>query len=134
MVKNKKGGNKAKKKKNKDPEENLKQLILKEDLQFYGKITNILGNSRFEVTDINNKIWLGILRGNMKKKVWLHKDDIILCSKRDFQDNKVDIFHKYSSNEVSQLIKIKEITSTFTISDINEKEYVINDEIIFDDI
>lgn len=135
MVKNKKGGNKAKRKKNKNPEEFSKQLLLKEDSQFYGKVTNILGNCRFEIIDSTNKTYLGILRGNMKKKVWIHKDNIVLCSTREYEDDKVDIFHKYTDGEVHQLVKSKEIECKFTISDINESETQIDDDIIcFEDI
>ena len=135
MVKNKKGGNKAKRKKNKDPEEYSKQLLLKEESQIYAKVTNILGNCRFELIDNNNKTYLGILRGNMKKKVWIRKDNIVLCSLRQYEDNKVDIFHKYNDFEVQQLIKIKEIDSIFTVTDINESETKIDDDIIcFEDI
>lgn len=135
MVKNKKGGNKAKRNKNKDPEEFSKQLILKEESQFYAKIVNILGNCRFEIIDKNNKKYLGILRGNMKKKVWIKKDNIVLCSIRDYEQNKVDIFHKYNDYEVKRLIKIKQIDSKFIITDINESETKIDDDIIcFEDI
>ena len=67
--------------------------------------------------------------------MWIHKDNIVLCSVRDYEDDKVDIFHKYTDGEVHQLIKSKEIDSNFTISDINESENPIDDDIIcFEDI
>lgn len=132
MVKNKIGGKKTKKKASKNDDTYTRELILKEQDQFYGKITKVLGSCRFEITGIDDKSYLGIARGVMKNKVWINLDNYVLYTVRDFQENKVDIIHKYNEDEVRQLISMGEIleknedTSTNTI----EKET----SIIFDDI
>ena len=59
---------------------------------------------------------LGVIRGKMRKRVWINPGDIILVSIRGFQDNKVDVIAKYSDDEVRKLIKQKEVTRKFTLN------------------
>ena len=122
MGKNKIGGKGHKKKKNTTEEYSSKQLLLIEDEQNYGKITSNLGSCRFELIDPTNKQYLGIVRGNMRKKVWINVDDIVIFSYRSFQDNKVDIIHKYKDNEIPKLIQMEQLTSNFATTTAFEKE------------
>jgi translation initiation factor 1A len=111
-----------------------RQLFLKEQGQDYGVITKKFGNGRYEVV-INKgetKI-LGILRGSMtkqKRKHWVDIDSVVLVSLRDYQDNKVDIFHVYDKDEVRTLQKTYgvELASRRRTDDDDDEE----DNITFD--
>ena len=122
MGKNKIGGKGHKKKKNNTEEASSKQLVLIDDEQNYGKITINLGSCRFELIDPTNKQYIGIVRGNMRKKVWVKVDDIVIFSHRSFQENKVDIIHKYKDNEIPQLIQMEQLTSNFATTTAFEKQ------------
>ena len=105
MPKNTKGGSKYKKMKNKNPNanENDKIILKDSDDQDYGKVEKLLGNCRVSLL-CNDKInRIGIIRGNMKKKQWINLHNIVLYSKREYEDNKVDIIHVYSNDIIKSL-------------------------------
>lgn len=78
---------------------------------FYSKVINVLGGKNVLVLDLkNNREIVGVICGNMYKKEWLKKDDVLLCSKRaDLGDNKCDIIFKYTNDEVKLLKRYSEI-------------------------
>jgi initiation factor 1A len=78
---------------------------------FYGQVISVLGGKNVQVLDLERNIELvGIICGNMYKKEWLKKDDILLCSKRiDICNTKCDIVFKYTNDEVKILKKMNEI-------------------------
>ena len=53
----------------------------------------------------------------MRKKVWITAGDIVLVAKRDFQDEKVDIVHKYSADEARNLKQYGELPETARINE-----------------
>ncbi len=108
------GGSKRRKGK-KHTEDYLEQreTIIKQDMMEYGYIEKTLGNGRFSIVCPDNKKRLGILRGNMRKKVWIVCGDMILYGIRDFQDDKVDILHKYTTEDVKNLYRWEEISTNF---------------------
>lgn len=123
---NKKGGKKFKKGK-KGNDSFVRELILKDpkESEEYGRAVRGLGNCRFEVLTLDGKTRMGVVKGKMRKKVWINKDDIVLIGLWDFQDDKCSIIHKYSEDEVSKLIQKKEIPISFKVSseeDFNEDE------------
>lgn len=63
----------------------------------------MLGNGRAECFCYDGITRLGHIRGKMRKKVWVTAGDIVLVGKRDFQDDKVDIIHKYNGDEARKL-------------------------------
>jgi translation initiation factor 1A len=93
MPKNKIGGSGAKKAKN--IVLTSRELVFREDDQDYAIISTVLGGGRMKVTCINaggKQIErIGTIRGNMRKKVWINKDDFVLVSLRDYQDDRCDI-------------------------------------------
>ena len=121
MQKNLKGGSKHKKMKNKNISDNDDKLILKDsEEQDYGKVEKLLGNCRVEVL-CNDKIKrIGIIRGNMKKKQLGKVHSIVLYSKREYEDNKVDIIHVYT-NDNAKTLKNK-INLTFSITEYEDDE------------
>ena len=126
MPKNKKGGKGHKKGKNIPNVK--KELVLREDCQEYGQVISMLGDMRVEVECLNEEGSLYKkrkckIRGNMRKRCWINKGDIILIGLRDYEDDKADVIHKYDFDEVIRLKSLKEIPENLKFSDdIGEKE------------
>ena len=130
MPKNKKKGKKR-------PKQNTvkRQLTFKENMQEYAKITKLLGDRRLMVVLPDGSEIMAIIHGRFRKRLWMKIGDVILIARRGFQEDKTDVIHKYTQDEVRKLINMYEIPSTFVksvdISDIKEDE---NLDIIFQDI
>lgn len=110
MPKNKKKG---KNNKNKNSDAPRRTLLIKEELQEYGKISKLLGDRRVRVILIDTSEILGIIPGRFRRRCWMRDGDIILVSRRDFQADRVDILHKYTDSEARQLAKMSEIPPFF---------------------
>lgn len=87
-----------------------REIIFKEYGQEYALITKMLGNGHCECKCYDDVVRLGNIRGKMRKRVWLSVGDIVLCGLRDYQDEKVDIIHKYTADEVLNLKSMGEIS------------------------
>lgn len=109
----------------KNPNEDDKKLITKEELETYGQVLNPLGNNRMLVKCFDGKERVCTIRGSMRKKIWISKNDIVLVSLREFQDDKADIIYKYDNSEVRKL----KILDELKIDDKNKEE---NEENFFD--
>ena len=119
---NAKGGKKFKRgKKNNSFEKKMIYKDPKED-QEYGKVIRAMGNGRFEVQCLDGKTRMGIIAGNMRKRVWVNKDDIILFSKWEFttDDDKCSIVHKYDIDESRKLQKEGEFPDSINLEEENE--------------
>lgn len=117
---NQKGGKKFKKgKKNNNYE---KKLIFKssEDNQEYAKILKVNGSGRYNLFCFDGTERLGICAGNIKRKVRLTLDDIVLVSLWDFQDSKCSIVHKYETDEILKLKNQNEFPSTIQLEESND--------------
>jgi len=110
----------AKAKKRHDKKQNAHRgpmpLILKDEYQEYGKVTKVCGNCRFKVLLPDMREYLGVLCKRMFKRAWINVDQIVLVSRRDFQEDKVDIIHRYNDDDVRSLIQMKELPTGFTPS------------------
>lgn len=53
----------------------------------------------------------------MRKKVWVGAGDIILVGLREFQDGKVDVIHKYNSDEARSLKAYGELPDNARINE-----------------
>ena len=74
---NAKGGKKFKRgKKNSSIEKKLIYKDPKEE-QEYAKVISACGNGRFTIQCFDGRDRLGIIAGNMRKRVWVNKDDIV---------------------------------------------------------
>ena len=126
------GGKGYKKKKAGGAEFDRKPLEFAENGQKYALVTKMLGGCRVECKlygggSICNGgktgnsgnggvggasgMAIGVIRGAMRKKVYINLNDVIIVSVRDFEPDKVDVIHKYTNDEVRELIKLKEIPS-----------------------
>ncbi|KAL3794557.1 hypothetical protein HJC23_008013 [Cyclotella cryptica] len=100
-----------------DGEEAKRELEFKEEGQEYAQVVRMLGNGRCECFCYDGVTRLGHIRGKMRKKVWVTAGDIVLVGKRDFQDEKVDILHKYSADEARNLKQYGELPETARINE-----------------
>ena len=91
MPKNIKGGKGAKKQKNHNSNDNDKIIFKDGDDQDYGKVEKLLGNCRVQLICNDKEKRLGIIRGSMRKKVWINLNSVVLYCKRQYEDDKVDI-------------------------------------------
>lgn len=85
------------------------ELPLREPGQEYAQAGRMLGNGRLEAACFDGQNRLGHIRGKMLKRVWINTGDILLVALRDFQDDKVDVIHKYSPDQVRALKQAGEI-------------------------
>ena len=92
-------------------------MEFKEDGQEYAQVVKMLGNGRCECFCFDGVTRLGHIRGKMRKKVWITAGDIILVAKRDFQDEKVDIVHKYTADEARNLKQYGELPENARINE-----------------
>lgn len=121
----------------------VRDLELAEAMEEYGKITALLGSCRFTVRLTDNSERMAIVHRGMRRTRLL-VDSVVLVSKRSFQENKVDVIHKYTDDEIRKLIQYKEIPEVFgrpasSLDEIvNTTDGVVfeeaSDDIDFDDI
>ena len=93
------------------------ELILKEQGQEYAKVLALMGEGRVQAICADGVERICHIRGTLRKKVWIVKDDIILVSLRDFQDKKADILVKYCEQEVRLLRSMGEINTIDKVKD-----------------
>ena len=116
MAKKTKGGKKKKRGK-KQQDESKKLDILKDDETEYAKVLERKGGPYLSVRLLSGETVLGIIRGKMRRRVWMAINDIILVGIREFQDGKVDVLHKYPEEHVRQLVEMGEIPDHFTVGE-----------------
>ena len=125
MPKNKVGGKKHKGKKNTIKES--KELVVPEENELIGQVSKVKGNGRFDIRCIDGTEKSGILRGTMRKKVWVNRLDLVLVEPWDFQTEKCSILHKYQDNEMNKLLKGGHLPKEFKIENdslnLDEEEY-----------
>lgn len=109
-AKKKKGGKRVRRGKKNAGTGVTRSLITKDKNQEYVRVTGLLGDSRLNVVNSGGQERIAIIRGKMKKRVWMKKEDILLVGLREYQGDRVDVLHKYLSSEAKQLVKIGEIT------------------------
>jgi translation initiation factor 1A len=82
-----------------------RSLDLKEEGQEYALVTKMFGGGRLEANCCDGKVRNCHIRGTMMKRIWIAVGDTVLVSLRDFQDDKADVIHKYTPDEVRMLQK-----------------------------
>jgi translation initiation factor 1A len=147
MVKNTKGGNKAKSQGRKY--QNVQRVLNFEELrkvddQEYARVTAVSGSGRYKLICLDKTERLGISRGKINRNEKIVLGSIVLISKRDFQDSKCDILHTYDRDEVNFLLDKGEFTSEFiqqsnnSSSDSNsitfQSDIQIDDTVDFNDL
>jgi translation initiation factor 1A len=118
---------------NRDKEMNYQ---LNPDFEEYAFVEKLLGNCRAKVICNNGIQAIGIIRGSLRKfnnRILIENGDIVVVSKRDFQENKVDIVHKFNIEQCQSLVKNKEISEILINSYHNKNYNIPNDEKHIDD-
>jgi translation initiation factor 1A len=115
--------------------------IIDKEHELYAYVIKLLGNCRVLVLCDNGNEAIGVIRGSMRrfnKRVLIETGDIIAVSTREYQDNKVDIVHKYNAEQCKILINSKELSYTLinaynkvSICTINRTN---DDDIIFENM
>jgi len=118
------GGKKRKQGKKKVFEE--RELQFAGEMQAYGQVLRLLGDSRLEIQCTDGVKRMGHIRGTMKKKVWIAMGDVVLVAKRDYEDDKCDIVLKYTEEEVRKLKQLEEIPESIKLPENENKK---NDEV-----
>jgi initiation factor 1A len=112
---------KSNKNKGKPREISSRSLVKKGDLQEYAKIIKLLGGS-FIVVFIDNSETQVSIPGRFRKKCYMSIGDVILVSKREYE-NKYDIIVKYTISEIKALLILDEIPEFFAEAEAcNENE------------
>ena len=127
----KKGGKKRKKNKNVVPDNT--PIIRRDESQEYGIVTKLLGDRRVTTECFDGKTRCCLIRGKMRKRVWIGVGDIVLVALRDFAENKGDIIHKYSKEHTKILEKEGEISNS-TVVQFSVGEEDVEDVFDFEDI
>ena len=135
MGRNLLGGKKKKRCKNKNTQSAItaKYVTVKEKEQDYVKVKKMLGDGRLLGSNSMRKDILCIIRGKLRKRVWINIGDIILISYRDYQDDKADVILKYSDYEISELKRIGELNG-IEYHPSNKEDEVDEECFNFDDI
>jgi translation initiation factor 1A len=106
----------------------------------YAVVAEVKGHGHFRVVCNDGVERLGVLRGNMRRRVWVSRNDLVLVTKRDFQDGKADIVHKYAREDVYRLMRLGEIVpalknlyNSFDAGQANGEEPEGEGDVIFDE-
>lgn len=107
-------------------QEKNRQMAEPDEGQDFAVVQEMMGNGRLKALCSDGKTRIGRIRGSMRKyagKVIIEKNDLILVSFRDFEEDKVDVIAKYTSEETAQILKKYEMSEklvkALTHSDFN---------------
>lgn len=112
MPKNLKKGKNGKSKAMGDTKRHLRTKLFGEE---YARVLKALGDCRFKVMCFDGAERIAHCRGKLRRRVRIEKDNIILVGKREFQDSKVDIMHKYTPEEARELVRKGEIIGAMVV-------------------
>ncbi|KXN70081.1 nucleic acid-binding protein, partial [Conidiobolus coronatus NRRL 28638] len=127
------GGKNRRRGKN-DTEGDKRELVFKEEGQEYAQVLKLLGNGRIDAQCFDGVKRLALIRGKMRKKVWINAGDIVLLSLRDFQDDKADVILKYNPDEARMLKSYGELPDNAQINETTMFGEEDDDDVEFDDV
>lgn len=84
-----------------------REFLMPDDSQGFAVVQDMLGNGRVRCMCEDGNVRVGRIRGSMrryKNKVIIGRGDLVIVGSRDFEDDKVDIVHKYNHDECSTLM------------------------------
>lgn len=83
-------------------------LVEPDDSQSYAVVESMLGNGRLSALCEDGQTRIARIRGSMRKaggKVIIEPRDLIVVALRDYEDDKADVIHKYTLDEVHEILK-----------------------------
>jgi len=85
-------------------EKDLRVLVYPSENDVIGVVQKLLGFDRVMVKCQDGYVRICRIRGKMKRRTWIREGDIVLVSPWDFQsDERGEIFHRYTANQVDDL-------------------------------
>ena len=87
--------------------ESNRELLYKEEGQEYAQVTALLGDRRVSLNCDDGAMRMGRIRGSIAGRCRIVVGDMVLIGKREFEDGKADVFHKYSAEEAGKLKALK---------------------------
>ncbi len=125
MGKGNQGGKRNKKKNNRDS--NDKDIILaqqtKDLFEVYGLVTKELGSNHLTVECSDNKIRRCLIRGKLRKRVWIKEKNIVLVEVYPNDPTEGMIKHKYNDKDARYLHAMGLIKFELTATDSNDCGY-----------
>lgn len=127
-----------------------RELVVRQDGQHYGVVTSLMGNNRVLVNIIDDTNLVANLvecpctiRGSMRRREWIHVNDVVLVACREYDINTTcdlakkhvhDIIQRYTDDEVSQLKRFGELVIPEKPSDLSDHMGVFSGhEVVFQD-
>ncbi len=80
------------------------------------QVQKLLGDGRASLLCYDGTARVGLIRGSMRLRVWINSGDIVLVGLREFQMEKVDIIHKYTTDEARNLQSYGELPANAKIN------------------
>lgn len=119
--------------------EKKRELLFPEEGQEFAFVQELMGNGRLKAMCGDGKVRVARIRGSMRKsknKAIINRGDIILITRREYEDDKADVIHKYNAEETNKLYIKKELPEVIEklyqnrdessyASNNNEENYVI---------
>lgn len=117
-------------------QQNKEDYIIDINNESYAYVISMLGNCRVSLMTDSGEQSIGVIRGSLRKfnkRIIIEKGDIVVISKRDFQTGKVDIVHKFNSEQSKSLIKDNKISPIISNlythkSSIDDNKLVLNNK------
>lgn len=110
MPKNKGKGGKNRRRGKNENDPMKRDIFYADEEQKYAQVEKATGSGRLEIQvfRFENNSWakdvrVGLIRGSLRKKVWIGTGDIILVATREYQEDMLDVVHKYFPEEVQDL-------------------------------
>jgi len=108
-----------------------RELMYKDDEQYYAVVNSKFGDGRYEVTLCEtNEVKRAKIKGSIRKRARVEIGSFVVVSKRDFDENIVDILYLYTKEESEQLIRYNEIV----IKKDEHVEVEFDNNYVFEDI
>ena len=79
------------------------ELRMPEGDEVFAVVTGMLGANRIAVRCADGTERTARIPGRMQKRVWIRKDDIVLVSPWDWQDEKADVEWRYDNRAADRL-------------------------------
>lgn len=79
------------------------KLPNKRDKEQFAQAELMLGSNHIRVRCSDGVTRLGIIKGKIKKRIWIREGDILIVIPWDFQDDKCDIVYRYTGPQVDWL-------------------------------
>lgn len=82
----------------------LREMVMPDEAQMFGIVTQMLGYDRLMVRCMDGHERVCRIRGKMKRRVWIKVGDVVLVAPWDFQtDNRGDILWRYTESQANWL-------------------------------